>query len=51
MTDRTPPQPLPSWAEIIAQKDAEIADLKAQVERLRALLYDAERQAHVEMSR
>lgn len=50
VTDRTP-QPVPSWTEIIAKKDAEIAELKAQIERLRNMLYDVERQAHVDMSR
>lgn len=52
VTDREyKPHPVRPWAEIIAQKDAEIAELKAQIERLRSLIYDVERQAHVDMGR
>lgn len=52
VTDREyKPHAVQSWAEIIAQKDAEIAELKAQIERLRNLIYDVERQAHVDMGR
>lgn len=51
VTDRLPPQPLPSWAEVIAKKDEEIAELKAQIKRLEDVLYAQERQAYVDMSR
>ena len=73
VTDRNP---VPAWSDVIAKKDAEIAELKRrleirpdspydgiycrdetirlleqQIERLRNMLYDVERQAHVDMSR
>lgn len=50
VTDRQP-QPLREWAEIIREKDAEIAKLKRRIEQLEAQVYENERQFHVDMGR
>ena len=50
VTDRTP-HPVPSWAELLKEKDAEIAKLKRRIEQLEAQVYEHERQFHVDMGR
>lgn len=50
VTDRTP-QPLKDWAEIIREKDAEIAKLEHRIEVLEERLYAQERQWQVDMGR
>lgn len=51
VTDRYQTHPLKDWAEILREKDAEIAKLKRRIEQLEAQAYEQERQFHVDMGR
>lgn len=51
VTDRYQPQPLKDWAEILREKDAEIAKLEHRIQVLEQIIYTQERQLHVDMGR
>lgn len=52
VTDRDyKPQPVKDWADIIREKDAEIAKLEHRIRVLEERLYAQERQFHVDMGR